>query len=139
MIDDEEMLEQNVLSSLKKGWVRHGKDYRYFYRGSFNKVPETLKEQYDFSFGKKLKLQEYEKKLKQFKYRDALLLSLKSPEIVITLIEELIQRNCLILSLVNLQSDELKELLKFILWKIIDPKYQEHLLCILNILIGSII
>jgi protein associated with RNAse G/E len=53
---------------------------------------------------KKVNLNKYEAKLKQFKYQDALIEALDSnPEMVVSLIEELIIRGALEKSLCNLE------------------------------------
>jgi hypothetical protein len=52
-----------------------------------------------------------------------------------SLIEELIDRNVLKLALINRNEDELALVLKFILWKIRDPKSMNTLLYLFNLLI----
>jgi U3 small nucleolar RNA-associated protein 15 len=54
---------------------------------------------------------------------------------IITVIEELIDRNALKLALLNRSPEDLELLLQFILWKIRDPKAMNVLIYMLNLLI----
>ncbi len=55
-------------------------------------------------------------------------------ELTITVLEELIDRNALKLALLNRSEEDLEILLKFVLWKIRDPKTQNILLYVFNLL-----
>ena len=86
---------------------------------------------------KKQKLQKYEESLKKFQYKKALNEALEqhNPEIICALIEELIQRSALEISLANRSPDELVALVEFIQWKISDYRYQNTLVQVLRFLI----
>jgi U3 small nucleolar RNA-associated protein 15 len=56
-------------------------------------------------------------------------------ELVVSVIEELIDRNGLKIALLNRNEEDLILLLKFIQWKIRDPKVMNTLLYIFNLLI----
>jgi U3 small nucleolar RNA-associated protein 15 len=73
--------------------VSKSKNYRYFFRGQYEVVADSedlLKTQKT----KKQRLQPYEQNLKRFEYKSALnsALQTRNPEIVLTLIEELVER-----------------------------------------------
>jgi len=74
---------------------------------------------------KKQKLQKYETSMKNFQYKKSLnqALEQQNPEVVCTLLEELIQRDALELALANRSPDELMSLVQFIQWKISDYRY----------------
>jgi hypothetical protein len=52
-----------------------------------------------------------------------------------SVIEELVDRNALKLALLNRSEEDLEILMKFILWKIRDPKTMNMLLYVLNLLV----
>jgi U3 small nucleolar RNA-associated protein 15 len=56
-------------------------------------------------------------------------------ELTITVIEELIDRNALKLALLNRSEEDLEILLKFVLWKIRDPKTMNIILYVFNMLV----
>jgi hypothetical protein len=56
-------------------------------------------------------------------------------EVIMSVFEELIDRNALKLALLNRSEDDLEILLNFILWKIRDPKTMNVLLYVFNLLI----
>ena len=87
--------------------------------------------------GKKIKLQDYDIYLKKFQYHNALdaVLKKNNVEIILSLIEELIDRNALKLALMNRTEDDLVLLLNFIKWKIRDPKATNVLIYVLDLVI----
>ena len=88
---------------------------------------------------KKQKLQKYETSMKNFQYKKSLnqALEQQNPEVVCTLLEELIQRDALELALTNRSPDELMKLVQFIQWKISDYRYQNVLVQVLRFLIDA--
>jgi U3 small nucleolar RNA-associated protein 15 len=56
-------------------------------------------------------------------------------EVIMSVLEELIDRNALKLSLLNRSEEDLEILLNFILWKIRDPKTMNVLLYVFNLLV----
>lgn len=60
---------------------------------------------------------------------------MNNPEVVISLIEELIQRGGLEIALANRSPEELMQLMKFIKWKICDYRYQHVLIQLLRFII----
>jgi U3 small nucleolar RNA-associated protein 15 len=82
-------------------------------------------------------LAEHDIFLKKFQFKNALdsVLKKKNVEIIMSLVEELIDRNVLKLALINRNEDELALVLNFILWKIRDPKSMNTLLYVFNLLI----
>jgi U3 small nucleolar RNA-associated protein 15 len=87
--------------------------------------------------GKKQKLQDYDIYLKKFQYHNALdsALQKNNVEIILSLLEELIDRNVLKLALMNRTEDDLILLLNFIKWKIRDPKAINILIYMLELII----
>ena len=60
---------------------------------------------------------------------------MNNPEIVLSLIEELIQRGGLEIAISNRSPEELMKLMKFIKWKICDYRYQHILIQLLRFII----
>jgi U3 small nucleolar RNA-associated protein 15 len=75
--------------------------------------------------------------LKKFEYRKALnhAIEMNNPEVLLSLIEELIQRGGLEIALSNRSPDELMKLIQFIKWKICDYRYQHVLVQLLRFII----
>ena len=94
------------------------KNYKYFFRGQYedNITPNDILPEK----GKKKNLQEYDRYLKKFQYHNALDSALKknNVEMIMSVFEELIDRNALKLALLNRSEEDLEQLLNFILWKI---------------------
>uniref|UniRef100_A0A7S3IDX3 U3 small nucleolar RNA-associated protein 15 C-terminal domain-containing protein n=1 Tax=Strombidium inclinatum TaxID=197538 RepID=A0A7S3IDX3_9SPIT len=111
------------------------KNYKYFYRGQYGVMPDP-DDIVQGMKGKKVKLQKFEVALRKFQYKQALneAIDQGNPEVVLTLIEELIQRGgkSLEIALSNRSDDELKKLLEFVKWKITDYRYQHVLVQILR-------
>jgi len=62
----------------------------------------------------------------------------QNPEVILSLLEELIQRgNALEIALCNRHPDELKMLLDFIKWKIQDYRYQNVLVQVLRFVVDA--
>jgi U3 small nucleolar RNA-associated protein 15 len=111
------------------------KGYKYFYRGQYEKKLEdgditALTE-------KKKRLQDYDIFLKKFQYHNALdcVLKRNEVEVIMSVIEELIDRNALKIALLNRSEEDLEILLNFIFWKIRDPKTMNVLLYVFNLLV----
>lgn len=125
-----------IMNAFQPSYKSKAKNYKYFYRGQYSVMPDAddiiqgMKE-------KKQKLQKYEESLKKFQYKKALnqALEQRNPEVVLALIEELIQRDALEISLANRTPDELIALVNFIQWKISDYRYQSTLVQVLRFLI----
>ncbi len=75
--------------------------------------------------------------LKKFQYHNALdsVLKKSNVELVMSVIEELIDRNALKLALLNRSEKDLEKLLQFVLWKIREPKHMNTLIYVSNLLI----
>lgn len=111
------------------------KNYKYFFRGQYEDnitSNDILPEK-----GKKKNLQEYDRYLKKFQYHNALDSALKknNVEMIMSVLEELIDRNALKLALLNRSEEDLEQLLNFVLWKIKDPKTQNILVHVFNLII----
>ena len=104
--------------------ISTSKNYKYFYRGQYvvTADPDDIQAPQKT---KKKKLQNYEQKLKRFEYKNALTSALdsKNPEITLSLIEELVQRDGLYIAIANRSEGELHKLVDFIIWKIPDHRY----------------
>lgn len=117
--------------------ARTAKNYKYFYRGQYNVMPDS-DDIIQSMKSKKQKLQPYEVFLKKFQYKLALNAALeqKNPEVTMALIEELIQRgNGLEIALSNRSPDELKMVVEFIQWKVQDYRYQNVLVQMLRFVV----
>eukprot|EP00351_Strombidinopsis_sp_SopsisLIS2011_P001413 CAMPEP_0116879450 /NCGR_PEP_ID=MMETSP0463-20121206/11268_1 /TAXON_ID=181622 /ORGANISM="Strombidinopsis sp, Strain SopsisLIS2011" /LENGTH=84 /DNA_ID=CAMNT_0004528819 /DNA_START=1150 /DNA_END=1401 /DNA_ORIENTATION=- len=70
------------------------------------------------SKSRKNKLKPYEVMLKKFQYKKALneAINSKNPEVVMSLLEEIIERDALELAVANRTPEELKLLMEFMLW-----------------------
>lgn len=88
-------------------------------------------------YTKRQTLQEYEKYFKQFDYRSALLASIKTghPEIVLTVLEELVQRSVLTLAISHLEPEQLLFLMDFVKSRVSNPKYSKMMLEVSSLLI----
>ncbi len=111
------------------------KNYKYFFRGQYEdniQANDTVPEK-----GKKKNLQEYDRYLKKFQYKNALdsVLKKNNVEMTMSVFEELIDRNALKLALLNRSEEELEIILNLIQWKIRDPKTQNVLVHVFNLLV----
>ena len=68
--------------------------------------------------------------MKNFEYKRALNAALESrnPEIILSLVEELVERDALCIALANRDEDEVVKLLDFLHWKLPDHRYAPVLL-----------
>ncbi len=80
-------------------------------------------------------MQAFEQHLKKFEYRQALNAALNSqnPEVVLSLFEELVERDALHTALGNRDEDELVKLMDFLIWKLPDHRYAHLLLEVVRI------
>jgi U3 small nucleolar RNA-associated protein 15 len=119
---DDEM--KMVMDAFNFEYKSKAKNYKYFYRGQYNAIPDPE----DLISGmksRKLKLQKYEQSLKKFQYKKALneAIDQQNPEVVLALIEELLHRGALEIALANRSEEELIKLIAFIKWKVADYRY----------------
>ncbi|KAL5561588.1 hypothetical protein UlMin_031335 [Ulmus minor] len=128
-IEEKESGEYMGLSSIEEPQRRALKPsfYRYFQRGQGEKPSEG---DYLVTKPKKVKLGEYDKLLKKFRHREALVSVLggKNPENVVAVMEELVARKKLLKCVSNLDSEELELLLVFLQRYITVPRYSSLLL-----------
>lgn len=113
------------------------KNYKYFNRGQYSKEINPTKNQILLPKLIKKQLQSFDHCLKQFKYKDSLdeALKIKNVEYILSIIEELIDRNALKIALMNRSEDELEIVLNFILWKINDIKASSLCEYVMNIIL----
>jgi U3 small nucleolar RNA-associated protein 15 len=117
------------------------KNYKYFNRGQYLKEIDEKSKQLITSkqIMKKRnnKLKVYDKMLKSFQYQNALnsVLNSQNVEDIISVIEELITRNALKLSLLNRTEEEVKVILKFIEKKINDPRICNILIHLFDLIV----
>ncbi|XP_008792521.2 protein SLOW WALKER 1 [Phoenix dactylifera] len=102
-------------------------NFRYFRRGQNEKPQET---DYIVKRAAKVKLAEYDKLLKEFRHKDALVAALnqKNPNSIVAVMEELVARKKLLKSVVNLDTDELRLLLGFLHKYATMPRYARFLM-----------
>ena len=107
------------------------RNYAYFYRGIY-KTPEDF--DIKLTQAKSLKLTHIENFLKKFQYKQALVsaLNTKKNEIIVSLIEELLQRGVLNLVIRKLNGEELKLFMAFIEKHMIVGKFQDTLIETMN-------
>ena len=137
-LDEDEILEPEDLMNkyLSRDQMRKtSKDTRYFYRGQYGKEQES--DDIISKTTKKVNLQKYEKFLKKFEYKNALnsALEKKEPDVIVSLMEELIQRSSLEIALAYRSEEELIELLDFLIWKISDYRFADLLIEVAKIVI----
>ncbi len=82
----------------------------------------------------KKKLKDYDVFFKKFQYHSALdaALRTKNVEIIVSVLEELLDRNALKVALLNRNENELELILNFILWKLRDGKCMDLILNMLD-------
>jgi len=109
------------------------KNYSYFYRGA-NSKPEENEVQLSIELKKKLK--DYDVLLKQFKYSEVLdhALKLDKPEVIISILHELAQRNGLLNALQNRSPQSISKVLNWVASKLHNPKYSSSLLPLANLI-----
>ena len=129
--------EQRMFDQFEPTMISTSKNYKYFYRGQYlvTADPDDIKA--PASRRKRGKLQAYEQHLKKFEYRLALNAALESrnPEVVLSLIEELVERDALYIAVGNRDEDGLVKLMDFLIWKLPDHRYSSVLLEVARIVL----
>ena len=99
---DEVDEEQKIFDAFEPQLISTSKNYKYFFRGQYvvQADPDDIR---TTELTKKRKLQPYEQKLKQFEYKAALnsALDSRNPEVILSLIEELVEREGLYIAIGN--------------------------------------
>ena len=109
------------------------KNYRYFFRGQYNKTMDE--EELFIDKKQKIKLTESDKYIKKFQYQKALNSAVeKEDEIVYSIIDELVDRNTLKLALFNEDQDSLINILKLIKKKIHNPSKMNQIIYLMEII-----
>ena len=109
------------------------KNYRYFFRGQYNKTMDD--DELFIDKKQKLKLNESDKYIKKFQYQKALNSAVeKDDEIVFSVIDELIDRNTLKLALFNEDQDSLIKILKLVKKKIHNPNKMNQIIYLMEII-----
>ena len=109
------------------------KNYRYFFRGQYNKSMEE--EELYVDKKQKIKLNESDKYIKKFQYQKALNSAVeKGDEIVFSIIDELVDRNTLKLALFNEDQNSLINILKLIKKKIHNPTKMNQIIYLMEII-----
>ena len=128
-LEEKRTQEQRMFDQFEPKMISTSKNYKYFFRGQYvvTADPEDIQAP---SQKKKRKLQAYEQCLKRFEYKQALNAALKSnnPEVILSLIEELVERDALCIALGNRDEDEVVKLFDFLIWKLPDHRYTQVLL-----------
>ena len=109
------------------------KNYRYFFRGQYNKTMDD--EELFVNKKQKIKLSESDKYIKKFQYQKALNSAVdKDDEIVFSIIDELVDRNTLKLALFNEDQDSLIKILKLAKKKIHNPSKMNQIIYLMEII-----
>ena len=109
------------------------KNYRYFFRGQYNK--DIDEEELFVDKKQKIKLNESDKYIKKFQYQKALNSAIeKDDEIVFSIIDELVDRNTLKLALFNEDQNSLIKILKLIKKKIHNPSKMNQIIYLMGII-----
>lgn len=135
--DDQLLTPEELMNKYlaKDQITKRSKDYKYFYRGQYGKEKES--DDIISKGTKKVNLQKYEKFLKKFEYKNALNSALEKnePDVIVSLLEELIQRSSLEIALAYRSEEELVMLLNFLIWKLSDYRYADLLIEVTKIVI----
>lgn len=127
--EEKKTIEDKMYDAFEPKMISTSKNYKYFFRGQYvvTAEPEDVRVP---TQRRKKKLQAFEQHLKKFEYRQALNAALNSsnPEIVLSLFEELVERDALHTALGNREEDELIKLMDFLIWKLPDHRYAQVLL-----------
>ena len=109
--------------------ISKSKNYKYFFRGQYV-VTADMEDIQAPSQKKKKKLQAYEQHLKRFEYKQALNAALegRNPEVILSLIRELVERDALFIAIGSRTPDEVVKLFDFLIWKLPDHRYAQVLL-----------
>ncbi|CAG9327530.1 unnamed protein product [Blepharisma stoltei] len=110
------------------------KDYKYFNRGVYSK-PDGNEIQIEGQIKKKLK--EYDVLLKKFRYSEVIDLAfeLDRPELIITIIQELEQRDGLIAALKQREPQDIAKIIAWVAEKVNNPKYSHVVIPLANIVV----
>jgi len=128
------LVDMEKISNAKKDKHYSKTSWKYFVRGRDDKPDDN-----DFvvETSRKQKLKPYDKFLRKFQYRKALdaCLSTNQPVVIVSLLEEFIRRKALEVPLVGRDEESLKPLLYFISKQIVNPKYCNVLIKVMNTLL----
>ena len=109
------------------------KNYRYFFRGQYNKTMDE--DELFIDKQPKIKLNESDKYIKKFQYQKALNSAVeKDDEIIFSIIDELVDRNTLKLALFNEDQNSLINILKLIKKKIHNPNKMNQIIYLMEII-----
>ena len=109
------------------------KNYRYFFRGQYNKKVDE--EELFVDKKQKIKLNESDKYIKKFQYQKALNSAIKKDdEIVYSIIDELVDRNTLKLALFNEDQNSLINILKLVKKKIHNPSKMNQIIYLMELI-----
>jgi U3 small nucleolar RNA-associated protein 15 len=126
---EEKMTDEQKMLQFEPVMISTSKNYKYFFRGQYlvTADPDDIQAP---TLKKKRRMQAYEQKLKLFEYKLALnsALDTRNPEVVLSLVEELVERDALCIALGNRDEDELVKLFDFLIWKLPDHRYAQVLL-----------
>eukprot|EP00249_Psilotum_nudum_P015402 c25310_g1_i1 orf=329-1921(-) len=117
---------QTTQRSTGKGRILRSNNYRYFLRGQTERASDG---DYYVLRRRKLRFAEHDKLFRRFRYKEALMASLRTsnPTVVVAVMEELVTRRGLISAISNLDASSLELLLNFIRKYIAVPKYSRLL------------
>jgi len=134
--DGEEINEEYKYPKIENTEKIVKRDYKFFNRGIYE-TPESFDVIY--SGEKKIKLQEFDRYLKKFQYKNALKAALETTngDSIYTLIEELIQRNALLLSCDTKDEEEIVNIFDYLIANISNPKYSKVLVQLADKLIDN--
>eukprot|EP01135_Chromosphaera_perkinsii_P008669 Nk52_evm2s1444 gene=Nk52_evmTU2s1444 len=115
-----------------KDAIRNG-SYRYFVRGKRNQADENA---FKVESGKKQHLKPYDQSLKKFQYHNALNQALPSqrPAVIVSLFDELMQRDGLKIALSGRDEASLEPVLSFLIRNVTNPRYTHILINVTNVL-----
>ena len=129
--DEEEQLK--LLDPSKYSEKPISKNYKYFFRGQYNKSMDE--DELFIDKTKKVTLSESDKYIKKFQYQKALNSAIKKDdEIVFSIIDELVDRNTLKLALFNEDQNSLIDILKLIKKKIHNPANMNQMIYLMDII-----
>ena len=129
--DEEEQLK--LLDPSKYSEKPISKNYKYFFRGQYNKSMDE--DELFIDKTKKVTLSESDKYIKKFQYQKALNSAIKKDdEIVFSIIDELVDRNTLKLALFNEDQNSLIDILKLIKKKIHNPANMNQIIYLMDII-----
>ena len=110
------------------------KNFKYFNRGIYEKPKD-----FDVKFEnkKRKKISEYDRYLKKFEYKNALISVLRTnqTDIIVSLIEELIERSALKAAMRGFDDKEIEMFTKFAGKKVSTPKYSSIILYAINVFV----